>query len=265
ADRRRPARAARLDRLEGSAPARALTASASPPGAGAPLRALTAGRARSRRHQEARPLLDAREADPRPTGRQPQPARRLAIPPHRDRRLQPARLRRAARERIADRLRGLPPPRRLLAQRARDHSRTRALGQRQRLPLPPVARNLRRARSRPPLHPPAAPADQRQGGSADQDAPARMVLPLRLPLQRPPRPRPGRLPSLVQPTPTTQLARRQAADQPPLTGLWVPQLDEGGDAADVSNDPAACDLRRVGNHRVEVLVGDPLGDELRRL
>jgi hypothetical protein len=43
------------------------------------------------------------------------------------------------------------------------------------------------------------------------------------------------------------------------------ELDEGGDAADVSNDPAACDLRRVGNHRVEVLVGDPLRDEFRRL
>ena len=45
----------------------------------------------------------------------------------------------------------------------------------------------------------------------------------------------------------------------PLDDACTVELDEGGDAADVSNDPAACDLRRVGNHRVEVLASDPVG------
>jgi hypothetical protein len=38
-----------------------------------------------------------------------------------------------------------------------------------------------------------------------------------------------------------------------------------GDAVAVSNDLTARDLRRVRNHRSEVLVGDPLRDDLRRL
>ena len=129
-------------------------------------------------------------------------------------------------EREPRRLRRLPAPRRRLVPRARDRGRTRAQRQRQRLPLPRLARRLRRARDRPPLHPSPPPADQRQGRSARQDAAARVGLPLRLPDQRPPRPSAPRLPALVQPTPTTQLARRPAADQPRLTGLWVPQLDE---------------------------------------
>src|SRR6266511_4311579 len=54
-----------------------------------------------------------------------------------------------------------------------------------------------------------------------------MGLPLRLPLERAPSTSAARLPPLVQPTPTTQLARRPTADQPRLTGLWVPQLDAG--------------------------------------
>src|ERR1044072_4197415 len=37
------------------------------------------------------------------------------------------------------------------------------------------------------------------------------------------------------------------------------------DAVALRNDLAARDLRRVGNRRVEVLVGDPLRDDLRRL
>src|SRR3954447_12179505 len=51
-----------------------------------------------------------------------------------------------------------------------------------------------------------------------------MGVPLRLPLKRPPSPRPSRLPPLVQPTPTAQLAPPTATDQPRLTGPWVLQL-----------------------------------------
>jgi transposase InsO family protein len=65
---------------------------------------------------------------------------------------------------------------------------------------------------------------QTNGRSPRQNAPARMGIPLRLPHQQPPRSRPLRLPPLVQPPPTTQLARRQATNQPRLTGLWVPHL-----------------------------------------
>jgi hypothetical protein len=72
---------------------------------------------------------------------------------------------------------------------------------------------------------PRRPQTNGKGRSARQDAAARVGLPLRLPRKRPPRPSPSRLPALVQPTPTTQLARRPPADQPRLTGLWVPQLD----------------------------------------
>jgi hypothetical protein len=42
-------------------------------------------------------------------------------------------------------------------------------------------------------------------------------------------------------------------------------LGDGGDAVAVRNDPAARDLRRVRDRRGEVLVRDPLRDELRRL
>ena len=42
-------------------------------------------------------------------------------------------------------------------------------------------------------------------------------------------------------------------------------LDEGDHAVAVSDDLAAGDLRCVGDHLVEMLVGDPLGDELGRL
>ena len=83
---------------------------------------------------------------------------------------------------------------------------------------------LRRARDRPPLHPPPPTADQRQSRSARQDPAPRMGLPLRLPHKRPPRPSTPRLPPLVQPPPTTQLARRPTTDQPRLTGLWAPHL-----------------------------------------
>ena len=108
--------------------------------------------------------------------------------------------------------------------RAGDHGRARPLRQRQRLPLLRLARPLRRTRDRPPLHPPPQTPDQRQSRSARQDTAPRMGLPLRLPQQRPPRPSTPRLHPLVQPTPTTQLDRRQTPDQPRLTPLWASQL-----------------------------------------
>jgi len=43
------------------------------------------------------------------------------------------------------------------------------------------------------------------------------------------------------------------------------ELGDGEHAVAVSNDLAAGDLRRVGNRRVEVLVGDPPRDDLRGL
>ena len=49
-----------------------------------------------------------------------------------------------------------------------------------------------------PLHTLAAAADQRESRSARQDTAARMGLPPRLPLERPPRPRAPQLPALVQ-------------------------------------------------------------------
>ena len=73
-----------------------------------------------------------------------------------------------------------------------------------------------------PLHPPQTTPGQRQSRSARQNPAPRMGLPLRLPDQQPPCPRAPRLPPLVQPTPPTQLTRRQTTDQPHLTGLWVP-------------------------------------------
>ena len=135
ADRRRAAGAARLDRLEGASPPRRLAAAAACARPGRRYERAAAGRARARRHQEARPLLDGRQAHPRRRGRQPQPPRRLAVPAPRDRRPLPPRLRRAAPEREPRRLRRLPPPRRRLVRRARDHGRARAHRQRQRLPL----------------------------------------------------------------------------------------------------------------------------------
>src|SRR5947207_6504524 len=76
-----------------------------------------------------------------------------------------------------------------------------------------------------PLHTLAAAADQRESRSARQDTAARMGLPPRLPLERPPRPRAPQLPALVQPPPTAQLPRRPPTHQPRLTGPWVSQLD----------------------------------------
>ncbi len=91
-------------------------------------------------------------------GRRPaQPPRRLAAPARRDRRPQQARLHRATPERVQGGLRRLPPPRRRLVRRTGDHRRTRALRQRQGLPLAPLERHLHRARHRAPLHAPTRP------------------------------------------------------------------------------------------------------------
>ena len=118
--------------------------------------------------------------------------------------------------------RRLPPPRTRLVHRSGPHDRTRPQRQRQRLPLPRLDSRLPRARHPAPPHASASPANQRQGRSARQDPPARMGLPLRLPQQHPPRQSPRRLPPLVQPPPTTRLARRPTTNQPRLTGLWDP-------------------------------------------
>ena len=108
--------------------------------------------------------------------------------------------------------------------RARDRRRARAHRQREGLPLAPLARHLHRARGRTTLYPPLLAVDERQGGSADQDAAPRVGLSLRLPDQRPPRSSPPRLPPLVQPTPTTRLTRSPTPDQPRLTRLWSVHL-----------------------------------------
>ena len=118
-----------------------------------------------------------------------------------------------------------PPARGRLVRRARHHRRAGPHRQREGLPLARLARHLRRARDRAPLHPPLLAPDKRKSRSADQDAAQRMGLPLRLPHQQHTAPSPPRLRTLVQPTTTPQLARRQTTDQPRLTPLWSVQLD----------------------------------------
>jgi transposase len=113
----------------------------------------------------------------------------------------------------------------LLVPRAWDRLRARARGQREGLPLPPLAEGLRAARDRAPLHPRLLTLDERQGGSAHQDAPTRVGLPLRLSHERPPRTGARRLPPLVQPPPAARLARSPTTDQPRLTPVWSVQLD----------------------------------------
>ena len=133
---------------------------------GAPLRARAAGRAPARRHQAARPLLDGRQADPRRRrstaagGRAGSTctSRSTTTPGSPTPSSSPS-------ESPADCVAFL---RRAVAwyARARHHRRAGALRQRQRLPLPPLARHLRRARHPPPLHATAPATDQRQGRSA---------------------------------------------------------------------------------------------------
>ena len=66
---------------------------------------------------------------------------------------------------------------------------------------------------------------------------------------------------------TMRFTRREGpavAGALPMTRSTV-GLNEGRDALALRDDLAARDLRRVRNHRIEVLVGDPLRDERRRL
>ena len=113
-----------------------------------------------------------------------------------------ARLLRAAPRPRPLRLRRLPPPSRRLVRRAGHHDRTRALGQREGLPLSPLGQHLYGARDRTPLHPPLLALDERQSRSADQDPAPRVGIPLQLPHERPPRPRPAWLHQVVQPPQT---------------------------------------------------------------
>ena len=57
-------------------------------------------------------------------------------------------------------------------------------------------------------------------------------------------------------------AERARRCRGPLDDADTVGLNQGGDSVAVRNDLAARDLRRVRNHRVEVLVADPLRDEL---
>src|SRR5207247_3871454 len=90
----------------------------------------------------------------------------------------------------------------------------------------PLARHLRRARDRAPLHAALLALDERQGRGVDQDPPARVGVSLRLPDEHAPRPSSRRLPQVVQPTATARLARSPTPDQPCLTRLWSVQLAE---------------------------------------
>ena len=129
-----------------------------------------------------------------------------------------------------------------LVHRARDRDRAGPQRQRQRLPLARLDGGVCRARDRSSLYPSSPPADQRQGRSARQDPASRVGIPLRVPHERRPRSRTTRLPTLVQPTPTAQLARWPTTDQPRLTGLWVPHLARRS-TTQTSRD---CETRRVG-------------------
>ncbi len=112
-----------------------------------------------------------------------------------------------------------------LVPRAGHRRRARALRQRQGLPLAPLARHLRRARDRAPLHAALLALDERQGRGVDQDPPARVGVSLRLPDEHAPRPSSRRLPQVVQPTATARLARSPTPDQPCLTRLWSVHLE----------------------------------------
>jgi hypothetical protein len=166
-------------------------------------------RRRSRLHCEP-PTVHRNEGGPRP---------------------EPARLLRAARQRVAGCNCRVPAPRRRLVRLAQDHCR--ACSQRQRHPYRSQfwasacgswrspARYTRSHRPRPT-----------QGGGTDQNATARVGLSLRLPTSRHRARALPRLPPLVQPTPTTQRARRPTTTQPRLTRRWAAQLARDCDHAD---------------------------------
>jgi hypothetical protein len=97
-------------------------------------------------------------------------------------------------------------------------------GQRQGLPLQPPATDLLRTRDREPLHQALPALDKRESRSTDQDTPAPVGLPLRLPHKRAPRNSAPRLPQLVQPTKTPPPAHSPTPHKPRLTRLWSVQL-----------------------------------------
>jgi Integrase core domain/Winged helix-turn helix len=96
----------------------------------------------------------------------------------------------------------------------------RPLRQRQGLPQSPLAGALRGARDRAPLHPTRQPALQRQGRTADPDPTPRMGLRPQLRLQRAARPRPRRLPTLVQ-TSAARTARSATGHRPAASHTCV--------------------------------------------
>lgn len=186
------------------------------------LRARAPGRARARRHQAPRPLPHRGQGDPE--GRHRTLASRgLAVPASGDRRPRLAYAELLPSESPADcaaflrRALGWYCERGITIERVlsdngngyRSHAWAAACAELQ------IARRYTR---------PRRPQTQRQGGSAREDAPTRVGIPLRLPHERSSRPSAPRLPALVQPAPTAQLTRRPTADQPRLTGLWVPHL-----------------------------------------
>jgi hypothetical protein len=109
-------------------------------------------------------------------------------------------------------------------------------------------------------HPIFAP-HERQGGGADQNAPARVGLPLRPSHKPAPQPSSAQLPQVVQPPATAPLARRPAADQPRLKRLWSVNLGRRGQKPaapglqPLSRPPSACARRErwVGSARRECL------------
>src|SRR4249920_2957279 len=230
-----------------------LTPRASPSRSACALRAQAPWRAAACGHEEARTLLPGRQADPSRWD-QPLPPGGLAAPARRDRRPHPARVLRDPSERAQGRLRRLPAPRLCLVRRAGNRDRARALGQREGLPLASLARHLHRASDRPALYAPLLAVDEREGGSADQDAPARVGLSLRLPHQRSPRSSPAWLPAVVQPTTTARLARSPTAGQPRLTRVWSVQLEArceiGAPSGAVTTKPGGAGTPRAGSKLV---------------
>ena len=177
----------------------------------APLRARAAGRASARRHQEARSFLGARQAYPwrRTAGRTATDGPAGSICTSRSTTT-------AARLRGAAPRRGRQPTASRFLRRAHAWY-ARARRSRSSACSPTTRKAYHAAPGRAacaelgietPLHAPLQTADQRQSRSADQDAAARMGLPLRLPLQQPPSTSAPRLPALVQPT-TDRTARSE--------------------------------------------------------
>src|SRR5580765_8388110 len=182
--------------------------------------------AAARGHQEAAPLSRARASlDWRPPS--PLTLDRLPLPALRPRRQLPFRARRAAPARGR---RDLRPRTRASTHRAR-RSRTRPTGggdDRQRLRLhqgPPLPRDPHQDRSTPHRHPALHAPLEREGRTLHPDPAPRMGLRTPMPDLQRPRPRPAKLPPLLQPATTAQQPRRATPHQPRSQRLWVRHLD----------------------------------------